>query len=129
MSFSSRPVSSPPPSRFTYNDLNSLKTYSSHSPLRVIALVDYDGYYAKCEIVRLKLDSKTLLAVQQCNAIIALKYLARVFGFKRRAPIEEVKRLCQQIVLYITRNPDTTGKPDKEEEYKEQAILMQFFFK
>ncbi|KAH7417953.1 hypothetical protein BKA64DRAFT_612755 [Cadophora sp. MPI-SDFR-AT-0126] len=86
-------------SQFTYRDLRRLSNYSPHSPLRVIALVDYDAFYAQCETVRLKLDPAQPLAVQQWNAIIALNYAARGFGFSRGASVEDVKRLCPNIVL------------------------------
>ena len=88
-----------PRSQFTYRDLRRLGNYSPQSPLRVIALVDYDAFYAQCETVRLELDPKQPLAVQQWNAIIALNYAARGFGFSRGASVEDVKRLCPDIVL------------------------------
>ncbi|KAL5331569.1 hypothetical protein ACEPPN_001103 [Leptodophora sp. 'Broadleaf-Isolate-01'] len=86
-------------SQFTQRDLHRLGNYSPHSPLRVIALVDYDAFYAQCETVRLNLDPAQPLAVQQWNAIIALNYAARGFGFSRGASVEDVKRLCPNIVL------------------------------
>ncbi|APA11304.1 hypothetical protein sscle_07g060740 [Sclerotinia sclerotiorum 1980 UF-70] len=88
-----------PRSQFTYRDLRRLGNYSPQSPLRVIALVDYDAFYAQCEMVRLKLDASQPLAVQQWNAIIALNYAARGFGFSRGASVEEVRRLCPNIIM------------------------------
>ncbi|PVH83600.1 DNA/RNA polymerase [Cadophora sp. DSE1049] len=88
-----------PRSQFTHRDLRCLGNYSPHSPLRVIALVDYDAFYAQCEAVRLNLDATQPLVVQQWNAIIALNYAARGFGFSRGASVEDVKRLCPNIVL------------------------------
>ncbi|KAH9204382.1 hypothetical protein DL95DRAFT_496566 [Leptodontidium sp. 2 PMI_412] len=49
-------------SQFTQRDLHRLGNYSPHSPLRVIALVDYDAFYAQCETVRLNLDPAQPLA-------------------------------------------------------------------
>ena len=88
-----------PKSQFTYRDLRRLGKYSPQSTLRVIALVDYDAFYAQCEMVRLKLDASQPLAVQQWNAIIALNYAARGFGFSRGASVEEVRRLCPSIIM------------------------------
>ncbi|TGO50932.1 hypothetical protein BOTNAR_0374g00020 [Botryotinia narcissicola] len=88
-----------PRSQFTYRDLRRLGNYSPHSPLRVIALVDFDAFYAQCEMVRLRLDASQPLAVQQWNATIALNYAARGFGFSRGASVEEVKRLCPNIIM------------------------------
>lgn len=95
----------PPPgdkqtkSKFTHRDLHLLSQYSPITPLRVIALVDYDAFYAQCESVRLNLPDTQPLAVQQWQHIIALNYAGRGFGFKRGATAEEVKRLCPHIVL------------------------------
>jgi DNA polymerase eta len=86
-------------SRYTYRDLDELKKFSTTSPLRVIALIDFDAFYAQCEVVRLGLPPTTPLAVQQWNAIIALNYPARESGLKRGASIEEARRLCPGIVL------------------------------
>ncbi|CAG5164044.1 uncharacterized protein ALTATR162_LOCUS6601 [Alternaria atra] len=86
-------------SRYTYRDLDELKKFSTTSPLRVIALIDFDAFYAQCEVVRLGLPPTTPLAVQQWNAIIALNYPARESGLKRGASIEEARRLCPEIVL------------------------------
>ncbi|CZT11697.1 uncharacterized protein RCO7_08694 [Rhynchosporium graminicola] len=88
-----------PKSQFTHRDLTRLGKYSQHFPLRVIALVDYDAFYAQCQTVRLKLPASQPLAVQQWHAIIALNYPARGHGFSRGASVEEVKKLCPNIVL------------------------------
>ncbi|KAL2067591.1 hypothetical protein VTL71DRAFT_2016 [Oculimacula yallundae] len=88
-----------PKSRFTFRDLDRLGKYSPQSPLRVIALVDYDAFYAQCETVRLNLDASQPLAVQQWHAIIALNYPARGFGFSRGASVDDVKRLCPNIII------------------------------
>ncbi|KAG9194398.1 DNA polymerase eta [Alternaria panax] len=86
-------------SQYTYRDLDELKKFSPRSPLRIIALIDFDAFYAQCEVVRLRLQPSTPLAVQQWNAIIALNYPARESGLKRGASIEEARRLCPEIVL------------------------------
>lgn len=86
-------------SRFTYRDLRSLSQSSKQSPLRVIALVDYDAFYAQCESVRLGLPENQPLAVQQWNAIIALNYPARKAGLKRGVSVEDARIACPDIVL------------------------------
>lgn len=86
-------------SRFTYRDLRSLSQSSKLSPLRIIALVDYDAFYAQCESVRLGLPENQPLAVQQWNAIIALNYPARKTGLKRSVTVEDARIACPTIVL------------------------------
>ncbi|RAK71286.1 DNA/RNA polymerase [Aspergillus fijiensis CBS 313.89] len=86
-------------SRFTYRHLRLLQQASPKSPLRVIALIDYDAFYAQCESVRLGLPPTVPLAVQQWNAIIALNYPARQYGLTRGMSVDEVKARCPDIVL------------------------------
>lgn len=52
-------------SRFTYKDLRQLGLSSTTCPLRVIAHVDLDAFYAQCEMVRLGVAEDQPLAVQQ----------------------------------------------------------------
>lgn len=52
-------------SRFTYKHLAQLALSSTTTPLRVIAHVDLDAFYAQCESVRLGLPEDQPLAVQQ----------------------------------------------------------------
>lgn len=86
-------------SKHTYRHLDLLGKASPTSPLRIIALIDFDAFYAQCETVRLGLSPTIPLAVQQWNAIIALNYPARECGLKRGASVEEAKRICPEIVL------------------------------
>ncbi|KAL2876309.1 N-acetyltransferase eso1 [Colletotrichum sp. CLE4] len=86
-------------SHFTQHDLQLLAQSSPESPLRVVALVDYDSFYAQYESVRLGLDPSKPLAVRQWNAIIALNYPAKARGLKRTISVEEARRLCPDIVL------------------------------
>ncbi|SMR49783.1 unnamed protein product [Zymoseptoria tritici ST99CH_3D1] len=86
-------------SEFTYRDLRLMGQSATNSPLRVIALIDFDAFYAQCETVRLELPADKPLAVQQWRAIIALNYPARDHGLKRGMPVDEVKRLCPSIHL------------------------------
>ena len=86
-------------SKHTYRHLDLLGKSSPTSSLRVIALIDFDAFYAQCETVRLGLSPKIPLAVQQWNAIIALNYPARECGLKRGMSVDEAKRACPEIVL------------------------------
>ena len=52
-------------SRFTYRQLAQLGTSSTTCPLRVVAHVDLDAFYAQCEMVRLDVVEDQPLAVQQ----------------------------------------------------------------
>lgn len=52
-------------SKFTYKHLAQLASSSISCPLRVIAHVDLDAFYAQCEMVRLGLPEDQPLAVQQ----------------------------------------------------------------
>jgi len=52
-------------SQFTYRQLSQLASYATSCPLRVVAHIDLDAFYAQCEIVRLGVDENQPLAVQQ----------------------------------------------------------------
>jgi DNA polymerase eta len=52
-------------SQFTYRHLTQLGTSSPASPLRVIAHIDLDAFYAQCEMRRLDVPDDQPLAVQQ----------------------------------------------------------------
>jgi len=55
----------PTRSRFTYRHLSQLASSSVTCPLRVIAHIDLDAFYAQCETVRLGIPEDKPLAVQQ----------------------------------------------------------------
>ncbi|WYZ42227.1 hypothetical protein EsH8_V_001122 [Colletotrichum jinshuiense] len=93
------PAQLEPSSRFTLLDLQLLAESSPESPLRVVALVDYDAFYAQYETVRLGLPPSKPLAVRQWNAIIALNYPAKQQGLKRSISVDEAQRLCPDITL------------------------------
>lgn len=52
-------------SQFTHRQLSQMASYGVSNPLRVIAHVDLDAFYAQCEMVRLGLPEDQPLAVQQ----------------------------------------------------------------
>lgn len=62
-------------SRFTYRQLAHLAISSVTCPLRVIAHIDLDAFYAQCEMVRLGVPEDKPLAVQQWYVIDAWKSL------------------------------------------------------
>ncbi|KAK5198901.1 N-acetyltransferase eso1 [Exophiala xenobiotica] len=68
-------------------------------PLRVIALIDYDAFYAQCEMVRLGVAESQPLAVQQWQGLIAINYPAREYGLNRHVTVTEAKNKCPEIVV------------------------------
>jgi DNA polymerase eta len=103
-------------SRFTYKNLAQLATSSATCPLRVIAHIDLDAFYAQCEMVRLGVAEDQPLAVQQWQALhlhlslvllitytrqalIAVNYPARNFGLTRHITITEAKKLCPNLIV------------------------------
>ncbi|KAI9882060.1 MAG: hypothetical protein M1823_006203 [Watsoniomyces obsoletus] len=85
-------------SRFTYRHLSQLSASSPTSPLRVIAHIDLDAFYAQCETVRLGIPEDQPLAVQQWGGLIAINYPARAFGLTRFATAVEAKKACPHII-------------------------------
>ncbi|KAL6710601.1 DNA-directed DNA polymerase eta rad30 [Coniothyrium glycines] len=88
-----------PKSKFTYKQLHQLKAYSPQTPLRVIAHVDLDAFYAQCETVRLGIDPAKPLAVQQWQGLIAINYPARAFGLSRHVTSTEALKQCPELIL------------------------------
>ncbi|CAL3971074.1 unnamed protein product [Diplocarpon coronariae] len=86
-------------SRFTYRQLSQMAVSSTSCPLRVIAHVDLDAFYAQCEMVRLGIKEDQPLAVQQWQGLIAINYPAREFGLARHVTPIEAKKLCPDILL------------------------------
>lgn len=86
-------------SRFTFKHLAQLALYSTSCPLRVIAHIDLDAFYAQCETVRLGISEEQPLAVQQWQGLIAINYPARKFGLSRFATITDAQKACPDIVL------------------------------
>ena len=85
-------------SRFTYKHLSTLAHSATNSPLRVIAHIDLDAFYAQCEMVRLGLPDSQPLAVQQWGGLIAINYAAREFGLSRMISITEAREKCPQLI-------------------------------
>ncbi|MCJ1401352.1 DNA-directed DNA polymerase eta rad30 [Xylographa trunciseda] len=104
-------------SRFTYKHLSQLSLSSTACPLRVIAHIDLDAFYAQCEMVRLNVPEDQPLAVQvwkdsssenrgtwltssqQWQGLIAINYPARKFGMNRHITITEAKKLCPNLIM------------------------------
>ncbi|KEF63022.1 uncharacterized protein A1O9_00997 [Exophiala aquamarina CBS 119918] len=86
-------------SQFTRRDLHLLSQSSTKSPLRVIALIDFDCFYAQCEGVRLGLPADQPLGVQQFLHVIAINYPARAAGLKKVVTAVEAREKCPNIVL------------------------------
>ncbi|PHH74269.1 hypothetical protein CDD80_3192 [Ophiocordyceps camponoti-rufipedis] len=98
------PSPSPPPSpgrassRFTYRQLSQLATFNASNPLRVIAHIDLDAFYAQCEMVRLGIPEDKPLAVQQWQGLIAVNYPARDSGISRHCDVSEARKLCPDLI-------------------------------
>jgi DNA polymerase eta len=85
-------------SRFTYKHLSTLAHSATNCPLRVIAHIDLDAFYAQCESVRLGISPDKPLAVQQWQGLIAINYPARAHGLNRHVTITEAKEKCPEII-------------------------------
>ncbi len=59
-------------SQFTFRHLSQVASYGVASPLRVIAHIDLDCFYAQAEMVRLRIPEDKPLAVQQWLVIFPL---------------------------------------------------------
>jgi DNA polymerase eta len=86
-------------STFTRRHVDQLAAFSATTPLRTIAHIDLDAFYAQCEMVRLGVADDQPLAVQQWQALIAVNYPARPFGVGRHITASEAKKLCPDIIL------------------------------
>ncbi|MCJ1340005.1 DNA-directed DNA polymerase eta rad30 [Bachmanniomyces sp. S44760] len=106
-------------SRFTYKHLSQLSLFSTSCPLRVIAHIDLDAFYAQCEMVRLNVADDQPLAVQQWSGLIAINYPARAFGVRRFTTIQEAKKLCPNIIM---QHVATWKEGDEKWEYHKDAF-------
>ena len=86
-------------SRFTYRQLQGLQHGSTATPLRVVAHIDLDAFYAQCEMVRLGTPREKPLAVRQWDSLIAINYAARPFGISRLISVAEARKLCPDLIL------------------------------
>ncbi|PON21505.1 hypothetical protein TGAM01_v209668 [Trichoderma gamsii] len=105
-------------SRFTYRQLAQLATYSVTTPLRVIAHIDLDAFYAQCEMIRLGVTEDKPLAVQQWQGLIAVNYPARKWGIGRHCNVEEAKKLCPDL---IAQHVATWREGDDKWAYRDDA--------
>ncbi|KAK5164996.1 hypothetical protein LTR04_001606 [Oleoguttula sp. CCFEE 6159] len=121
-SFTSSPLSLTPQrrkSKFTFKHLSQLAASSTACPLRVIAHIDLDAFYAQCEMVRLGLPEDQPLAVQQWQGLIAINYPARKFGLNRHITITEAQKLCPKL---ICQHVATWKEGDEKWAYNEDAF-------
>ncbi|KAJ5099750.1 hypothetical protein N7532_006751 [Penicillium argentinense] len=86
-------------SRYTLRQLHLLRQGSTATPLRAIAHIDLDAFYAQCEMVRLGIPRDTPLAVRQWDSLIAVNYAARPFGITRMLNAVDARKACPNIVL------------------------------
>ncbi|WZH48710.1 Dna polymerase eta subunit [Fusarium acuminatum] len=105
-------------SQFTYRQFSQLASSNNSNPLRVIAHIDLDAFYAQCEMVRLGIPKDKPLAVQQWQGLIAVNYPAREHGIGRHCDVEEAKKLCPDL---ITQHVATWREGDSKWAYREDA--------
>ncbi|KAH0605144.1 uncharacterized protein H6S33_005126 [Morchella sextelata] len=86
-------------SKFTYRQLAQLAKYSVDTPLRVIAHIDLDAFYAQVETKRLSLPADEPLAVQQWQNLIAVNYAARAHSVTRHETATDALKRCPQLRL------------------------------
>ncbi|KAL9111157.1 MAG: hypothetical protein Q9227_004420 [Pyrenula ochraceoflavens] len=112
-------VSHPRKSRFTFKQFSLLSQSSVHCPLRVIAHIDLDAFYAQCEMVRLGVADDQPLAVQQWQGLIAINYPARKYGLNRHVNITEAKKLCPDLIM---QHVATWREGDDQWAYREDSF-------
>ncbi|KFA75371.1 hypothetical protein S40288_02017 [Stachybotrys chartarum IBT 40288] len=105
-------------SRFTYRQLALLSSSSTATPLRVIAHIDLDAFYAQCEMIRLGVPEDQPLAVQQWQGLIAINYPARASGIGRHCNVAEAMKLCPNL---IAQHVATWREGDDKWAYREDA--------
>ncbi|KAL6917511.1 hypothetical protein FSHL1_008941 [Fusarium sambucinum] len=105
-------------SQFTYRQFSQLASSNTSNPLRVVAHVDLDAFYAQCEIVRLGIPEDKPLAVQQWQGLIAVNYPAREHGIGRHCDVEEAKKLCPEL---IAQHVATWREGDDKWAYRDDA--------
>lgn len=86
-------------SRYTHRQFQLLRQGSTATPLRAIAHIDLDAFYAQCEMVRLGTPRDTPLAVRQWDSLIAVNYAARPFGITRMITVGDARKACPNIVI------------------------------
>ncbi|KAJ6785072.1 hypothetical protein PWT90_08526 [Aphanocladium album] len=106
-------------SQFTHRHLSQMASYVPSSPLRVIAHVDLDAFYAQCEMVRLGLPDDQPLAVQQWQSLIAINYPARRSGMAGRlGSVADAKKVCPDL---IAQHVATWREGDDKWAYRDDA--------
>ncbi|PGH16303.1 hypothetical protein AJ79_01842 [Helicocarpus griseus UAMH5409] len=85
-------------SAFIHRHLTLLRSCSLRTPLRLIAHIDLDAFYAQCEMVRLNTPLTQPLAVQQWDSLIAVNYPARAFGITRMITAVEARKRCPELI-------------------------------
>ncbi|TWU74686.1 DNA-directed DNA polymerase eta rad30 [Metarhizium rileyi] len=105
-------------SKFTYRQLGQLASFNTSTPLRVIAHIDLDAFYAQCEMVRLGVPEDKPLAVQQWQGLIAVNYPARDCGIGRHCNVTDAKKLCPHL---IAQHVATWREGDDKWAYRDDA--------
>lgn len=92
---------SPQLSRFTFDDLEKLKskTTSYQLKLAVIGHIDLNAFFAQVEQIRLNLTIDDPVVCVQWQAVIAVSYAARKFGINRMDTVVTCKQKCPNVIL------------------------------
>ncbi|KAK7200196.1 DNA polymerase eta [Novymonas esmeraldas] len=76
---------------------------SPTDPMRCIALIDMDCFYAQVEAVRLGVDCRvTPLVLAQWGSLIAVNYPARARGVRRFHNVTEARALCPELLVALS---------------------------
>ncbi|EPY50262.1 sister chromatid cohesion protein/DNA polymerase eta Eso1 [Schizosaccharomyces cryophilus OY26] len=111
-------------SKFCWRDLEYCDKPASRScPLRVVAHIDQDAFYAQVEIVRLGISPSTPFAVQQWQGLIAVNYPARAANVSRHETITEAKKKCPELQVAHVK---TWKAGDTEAKYHENPDPSNF---
>ncbi|EPX73247.1 sister chromatid cohesion protein/DNA polymerase eta Eso1 [Schizosaccharomyces octosporus yFS286] len=111
-------------SKFSWRDLEYCdKPTSRTGPLRIVAHIDQDAFYAQVEIVRLGVNPSTPFAVQQWQGLIAVNYPARDANVSRHETITEAKKKCPELQVAHVK---TWKAGDTEAKYHENPDPSNF---
>ncbi|POR35720.1 N-acetyltransferase eso1 [Tolypocladium paradoxum] len=123
LEYSNKVVAGVPPQELPARPIHEMQgsqlaSYSTSNPLRVIAHIDLDAFYAQCEMVRLGVAEDRPLAVQQWQGLIAINYPARDSGISRHCNVTEAKKLCPDL---IAQHVATWREGDDKWAYRDDA--------
>jgi len=99
--------------------------HDSTADFKVIVCIDMDAFYAAAEAVRYGYDETVPVVVVQWSGCIAVSYAARKHGVGRFMKIDEIKKVCPNVV-FIHVDTIKLGQPyidPYKRDLKEKLIL------